>query len=222
MTDVLEFDNARVPSNLLLLRALGLPHPTEWRIEGDAHARYSDGALFATPQLVASCRSGRVCIGRLVRGVTPRCLTAPLKMLALIEAAVVRRALTRRGRPVTQILLWWAFDDGGHIEAVVPRALDEGMLHRAHGAIRSQEEAGASACGVVARLCCEEASGADRPALENSLAKQVEHSVLRSDVGLDARAAHRWGNRVRSRMRRPNSPPFDQPGPRPSGPFSRR
>lgn len=117
MADILEFDNARTPLHLEILRAVGLPSPAQWRLEGrELNPQFLDSYLRAVPHLVASCRSGEVCVIHLLPGATPMDVSDERLHKAVLDADIVRRTFERQGRPVTGLKVWLVFDDGDRIE----------------------------------------------------------------------------------------------------------
>ncbi len=117
MADVLEFDNARTPLHLVLLRGVGLPEPAQWRLEGRLNQRYSEQRLYAVPRLVASRRARDLCVVNLFPGPTPHDASDEQVKKSLLDAAIVYRSLERRGRAFAAAVAWLVFDDGGRIES---------------------------------------------------------------------------------------------------------
>lgn len=152
MADILEFDNARTPLHLALLRAVGLPVPARWRLEGRGlNPRFDDAHLRAVPHLVASRRTGEVCVVHLLPGRTPIDVSDERANKAVLDASVVRRALERQGCRLTKVMSWLVFDDGGRIELHAPESSMREMLAHAQTLARHLDP-GAVSTTQVSRL----------------------------------------------------------------------
>jgi hypothetical protein len=154
MLDVLEFDNARMPLHLLLLRGAGLPDPTRWRVERGPNLRYEDGILTGCPRLVACDRLGGLCVAHLMPGEAPSQLPQVCLTHGALDAALVYNRLTWRGASIKRITLWWAFDDGGHLEKGLPLRACAPLLEQARRLARAQGVLPADTASIASLLPC--------------------------------------------------------------------
>lgn len=137
MADILKFENARTPLHLDILRGVGLPVPAHWRVERRGLApHFQDAHLRAVPHLVASRRTGDVCVVHFLPGRTPLDVSDERANKAVLDASIVRRALERQGRRLTKVMSWLVFDDGGRIELHAPDSVTCAMLARAQSMAR--------------------------------------------------------------------------------------
>jgi hypothetical protein len=134
----------------MYLRGAALPAPTSWTLEDDLNRTYCDGGLSATPMLVATDRTGRLCVVNFVYS-----MRSQEKALqeTLLAAAVVQAQLSKPDWVATRVWARVFFTEKGRcLNMHAPIGEFGGLLNDAHAVMRLRGLKAAKVADVVRLL----------------------------------------------------------------------
>ena len=116
MGEILAWQTARSSLDQCFLRVVGFTDLLRWELDGSLNPQYKECGLWAMPQLVAWRRDGQVRIVTFEGCDKPAGLPPVRAKRALLDAAVVRCALERCGRQVSEVESWLVYQDRSRFE----------------------------------------------------------------------------------------------------------
>lgn len=137
MGDIIAWQTAHSGLDRCFLRVVGFTDPLSWQLDGSLNPQYRECGLWAMPQLVAWRWDGQVRIVTFEGSDKPAGLPPARAKRALLDAAVVRCALERCGRQVSQIESWLMYQDRARFELNASPEQCWSALRRVEGFVKN-------------------------------------------------------------------------------------